>query len=89
MAESSGVRAAGVGNSWKSWARHFKVAHSLAFDVGLSRVFRFRETQSVEFRAEAYNVSNSFRAGASETNLSSANFGRIRNALDPRIPNSR
>jgi Carboxypeptidase regulatory-like domain len=55
------------------------------FDVGLSRLFRFRETQSMEFRAEAYNLTNSFRAGAIDTNLSSANFGKIRNALDPRI----
>ena len=55
------------------------------FDVGLSRILRFRETQSMEFRAEAYNVLNSFRTGAIETNLSSANFGKIRNALDPRI----
>ena len=39
----------------------------------------------MEFRAEAYNVLNSFRPGAIDTNLSSANFGKIRNALDPRI----
>jgi hypothetical protein len=55
------------------------------FDMGLSRVFRFRESQSMEFRAEAYNVLNRFRAGAIDTNLNSANFGKIRTALDPRI----
>src|SRR4029077_5986042 len=56
------------------------------FDVALSRVFRLRETQSLEFRAEAYNLLNSFRAGAIDTNLSSTNtFGQIRTALDPRI----
>jgi hypothetical protein len=55
------------------------------FDMALSRVFRFRETQSVEFRAEAYNVTNSFRAGDIVLNLTSSQFGQIRNSLDPRI----
>ncbi len=55
------------------------------FDLALSRAFRFRETQSVEFRAEAYNLLNSFRTGVIDTNLSSAQFGKIRLALDPRI----
>jgi hypothetical protein len=55
------------------------------FDMALARVFRLRETQSLEFRAEAYNVLNSFRTGPIDTNLSSAQFGRVRNALDPRI----
>jgi hypothetical protein len=55
------------------------------FDVALSRIFRFRETQSVEFRTEAFNVLNKFRTGSIDANLNSAQFGRIRNALDPRI----
>jgi hypothetical protein len=55
------------------------------FDVALARVFRFRESQSLEFRAEAYNVLNSFRPGAINTNLASSQFGLIRTALDPRI----
>ncbi|PYS52535.1 MAG: hypothetical protein DMG13_15945, partial [Acidobacteria bacterium] len=55
------------------------------FDMALARIFRFREVQSLEFRAEAYNVLNSFRTGAIDTNLSSAQFGKIRNALDQRI----
>jgi hypothetical protein len=62
-----------------------KLPPSWQFDLSLSRVFRFRESQSMEFRAEAYNVLNSFRSGAIDTNLSSAQFGKIRNALDPRI----
>ena len=55
------------------------------FDMALARTFRIREAQSLEFRAEAFNVLNSFRTGAIETNWSSANYGRIRNALDPRV----
>src|SRR5262249_58081908 len=55
------------------------------FDAAISRVFRVRESQNVEFRAEAYNVLNSFRPGSIQTSLSNAQFGRIRSALDPRI----
>jgi hypothetical protein len=55
------------------------------FDMALARTFRVRENQSFEFRAEAFNVLNSFRAGAISTDLSSAQFGQLRNALDPRI----
>jgi len=55
------------------------------FDLSLARVFKVREAQSVEFRAEAFNVLNSFRAGAINTDLSSAQFGQVRNALEPRI----
>src|SRR5581483_5031258 len=36
-------------------------------DMMLSRQFRIHEGQSLEFRGEAFNVTNSFRAG-SETN---------------------
>lgn len=55
------------------------------FDLALSRVFRLRETQRFEVRAEAYNVTNSFRPEDPETNLNSATFGVIRNSLEPRI----
>jgi hypothetical protein len=55
------------------------------FDLALSRTFRIRETQRLEFRAEAYNVTNSFRPDNPDTNLNTANFGVIREALEPRI----
>jgi hypothetical protein len=57
------------------------------WDLAVARTFRFRESQSVEFRAEAYNWMNSFRpaSNAINTSLSSAQFGRIRSAADPRI----
>jgi hypothetical protein len=55
------------------------------FDVALARVFRVREGQTVEFRAEAYNVLNSFRPGEISADFTSSQFGKIRNALDPRI----
>jgi hypothetical protein len=69
---------------------------SWSFDVALSRTIRLAETQKLEFRAEAFNVTNSFRPGSISTqgtsgsgsflSLASTNtFGQIRNALDPRI----
>jgi hypothetical protein len=55
------------------------------FDASLSRSFRFTETQRVEVRAEAFNVTNSFRKSNPVTNFNSATFGQITSALDPRI----
>jgi hypothetical protein len=70
-----------------------------SFDMSLSRSFNFRETQRFEIRAEAFNVTNSFRpagiAGApslgggvgtgNSTALSSNTFGQINSSLDPRV----
>jgi hypothetical protein len=55
------------------------------FDMSVARTFNVREAQSIEFRAEAYNVLNAFRPGIINTSLSSAQFGLVRTALDPRI----
>jgi hypothetical protein len=41
--------------------------------------------QRLEFRAEAYNLTNSFHAADPNTTVSSNTFGVIRTALDPRI----
>jgi hypothetical protein len=63
-----------------------------AWDVALSRTFSVREGQRLEFRAEAFNVTNSFRRefsvvreGNQATVLNSNIFGQIDAALDPRI----
>ena len=55
------------------------------FDAALSKIFRIHERQDVEFRAEAYNVTNSFRPDNPTTMLNSATFGQIRSSLPPRI----
>ena len=55
------------------------------FDAALSRIFKFRERQTLEFRAEAYNVTNSFRPGNPNTALNNNTFGQIRTSLAPRI----
>jgi len=53
----------------------------------VSRQFQIREGQRVEFRAEAFNVTNSLRAGNPGVTLSNANtFGRILSSQNgPRI----
>ncbi len=55
------------------------------FDAALSRTFQFRETQKLEFRAEAFNVTNSFLMNDPTTVLNSNIFGQVTSAKDPRI----
>ena len=55
------------------------------FDLALSSTFQVRETQKLEFRAEAFNVTNSVQLNDPVTNLNSGNFGQITSAKDPRI----
>jgi hypothetical protein len=62
-----------------------RLPYEWQFDLSLARSFRFRERHGLEFRAEAYNLLNSFRPGTIDSNWSSRNFGKIRTALDPRI----
>ena len=69
-------------------------------DMGLSRTFQVKESQKLEVRAEAYNVTNSFRPGCPSGTTGTGGgcpvgginsvytsnvFGQIRNSLDPRI----
>ena len=56
------------------------------WDMALSRIFQIRENQKLEFRAEAFNVTNSFIKGNPNTVLNSNIFGQINTtAADPRI----
>ncbi len=55
------------------------------FDLALSRAFHIHESQSLEFRAEAFNLLNKFRPGIINTQVTAASFGKINTALDPRI----
>ncbi len=57
------------------------------FDIALSRSFQLRERQRMEFRAEAFNLTNSFRMDILKltNNLNSGAFGQVTGALDPRI----
>jgi hypothetical protein len=55
------------------------------FDAAVTRTFQLRETQKLEFRAEAFNVTNGFRMNDPNLTLSSATFGQVTSARDPRI----
>jgi hypothetical protein len=66
------------------------------FDTAVSREFRIRERGALEFRAEAFNLTNSMRPGVSPPSLAAGasglglvfgqqTFGTITSALDPRI----
>jgi Carboxypeptidase regulatory-like domain len=65
-------------------------------DMALSREFPIREAYRFEIRGEAFNLTNSFRAGVSlpslqaggsglNTTFGTPTFGQITSALDPRI----
>ncbi len=57
-------------------------------DMGLTRNFKVRERQSVQFRAEAFNLPNHVNLDPTSTGLNAinnANFGRFLQAFDPRI----
>jgi hypothetical protein len=55
------------------------------FDVALTRSFQIREAQRLEFRAEAFNLTNSFRMTDPNMVLNTNVFGQVTSALDPRI----
>jgi len=65
-----------------------------SFDMGLSRVFGLPNSNKIEARLEAYNVTNSFRpffppaggsSGAFQQNLNAPTFGQLRDSFDPRV----
>jgi hypothetical protein len=53
-----------------------------SFDMALSRAFQVREGQQLDFRVEAYNVTNSFHPLNPNTSQNSALFGIIRQSVD-------
>ena len=75
----------------------FLLPGHVTFDMALSRIFHFRESQRLEFRTEAYNVTNSFPPGCAQglgttgptggvnTTVSINVFGLTRNSMEPRI----
>jgi hypothetical protein len=58
---------------------------SIRIDVGLTRRFQVAEGQSLEFRAESFNMPNHLNPNNPSTNLNSQTFGRVTSAQDPRI----
>jgi hypothetical protein len=58
---------------------------SIRIDMGLTRTFQVRENQSVQFRAEAFNLPNHVNPNNPNVAINNRNFGRILSAGDPRI----
>jgi len=58
---------------------------AINFDMGLTRRFQIREGQSLEFRAEAFNMPNHVNPNNPQAALNSQTFGKSSSALDPRI----
>ena len=58
---------------------------SIRIDMGLTRAFRITESQSLEFRAEAFNLPNHVNPGNPSLILTDSNFGRILSAAEPRV----
>jgi hypothetical protein len=54
-------------------------------DASLVRRVKVREAQSVEIRAEAFNLLNHANFGPATTSISSGNFGKILTSGNPRI----
>ena len=57
----------------------------IQIDMGLTRSFQVRERQSVQFRAEAFNLPNHVNPSPPITAINNANFGKILAAGDPRL----
>jgi hypothetical protein len=54
-------------------------------DMGLTRTFNVYERQTVQFRAEAFNLPNHVNFAAPVNSINNASFGKIQAAGDPRL----
>jgi Carboxypeptidase regulatory-like domain/TonB dependent receptor-like, beta-barrel len=70
------------GNSAKNMLRGPRYFNT---DVALLKVTTIRQTIGLQFRAEFFNIFNNVNFNAPNSNVASAQFGRITSALDPRI----
>jgi hypothetical protein len=70
------------GNSGKNMLRGPRFFNT---DVALLKVTNLTTSVGLQFRAEFFNIFNNVNFNAPNSNVSSAQFGRITSALDPRI----
>ena len=57
----------------------------IQIDMGVTRSFKVRENQSLQFRAEAFNLPNHMNPNNPMTAINLTVFGKILTAADPRI----
>jgi len=70
------------GNSGKNMLRGPQYFNT---DVALLKVTNVTKSVGLQFRAEFFNILNNVNFNTPNSNVSSAQFGRITSALDPRI----
>ena len=75
------TKSCGYGNA----ANSYRGPGIINFDMGLTRRFQIREGQSLEFRAESFNMPNHVNPGNPTTTLTSQTFGKSTSAAAPRI----
>jgi hypothetical protein len=78
-------RAPAVGSYGNMGAANIAGPGSFRLDMGLTRKFQMGEAKTLEFRAEVFNLPNRVNLGNPDTSITSANFGRILSAGDPRV----
>ena len=61
------------------------VPGSVQVDMGVTRTFQVRERQSLQFRAETFNLPNHLSPGLPVTAINNPSFGKIQTAGDPRL----
>ena len=70
---------------WGNASQNIQGPGFITINMGLTRRFHVRESQSVEFRAETFNVPNHVNPNNPVTALNNQNFGKILSAGEPRI----
>jgi hypothetical protein len=55
------------------------------WDVAAIKNFRIRESKTLQFRAEFFNIFNQTNYHLPNNDINSPNFGKIQGALDPRL----
>jgi hypothetical protein len=75
------TKSCGYGNA----ASSYRGPGIINFDMGLTRRFQITEGQSLEFRAESFNMPNHVNPGNPTNSMNSQTFGKSTTAADPRI----
>jgi hypothetical protein len=83
--KATGAFARPAAGQWGTGHQNYIGPWELNINTALTRKFQVREGQTVEFRAEAFNVPNRLNANNPTNAINSPNFGKVLTAKDPRI----